>query len=171
MGKAKLQAELGLNTKQEAENLFNQYHESVPFVRDLMTYTSNQAQTGSIGTLLGRRCRFDKWEPNQFGMHTPMSFEEAERTYGRGRIRRAFTYKALNKLIQGSAADMTKKAMLDLYNEGIIPHIQIHDELDISIESEIKAKKIIEIMENAVTLKVPNKVDYESGNTWGDING
>ena len=171
MGKAKLQAELGLNTKQEAENLFNQYHDSVPFVRDLMTYTSNQAQTGSIGTLLGRRCRFNKWEPNQFGMHKPMDFEEAERTYGRGRIRRAFTYKALNKLIQGSAADMTKKAMLDLYNEGIIPHIQIHDELDISIQSEEQAKKIIEIMENAVTLKVPNKVDYESGNTWGDING
>jgi DNA polymerase I-like protein with 3'-5' exonuclease and polymerase domains len=46
-------------------------------------------------------------------------------------LKRAFTYKALNKLIQGSAADMTKKAMLDLYNEGIIPHIQIHDELDI----------------------------------------
>ena len=171
MGKAKLQAELGLNTKQEAENLFNQYHDSVPFVRDLMTYTSNQAQTGSIGTLLGRRCRFNKWEPNTFGMHTPMDFEEAERTYGRGRIRRAFTYKALNKLIQGSAADMTKKAMLDLYNEGIIPHIQIHDELDISIQSDDQAKKIIEIMENAVTLKVPNKVDYESGNTWGDING
>jgi DNA polymerase I-like protein with 3'-5' exonuclease and polymerase domains len=171
MGKAKLQAELGLNTKQEAENLFNQYHDSVPFVRDLMTYTSNQAQTGSIGTLLGRRCRFNKWEPNTFGMHTPMDFEEAERTYGRGRIKRAFTYKALNKLIQGSAADMTKKAMLNLYNEGIIPHIQIHDELDISIQSDDQAKKIIEIMENAVTLKVPNKVDYESGNTWGDING
>ena len=66
---------------------------------------------------------------------------------------------------------MTKKAMLDLYNEGIIPHIQIHDELDISIQSDDQAKKIIEIMENAVTLKVPNKVDYESGNTWGDING
>jgi DNA polymerase I-like protein with 3'-5' exonuclease and polymerase domains len=50
-------------------------------------------------------------------MHKAMSFEEAERTYGRGRIRRAYTYKALNKLIQGSAADMTKKAMLDLYKE------------------------------------------------------
>jgi hypothetical protein len=37
MGKAKLQAELGLQTKAEAENLFNQYHENVPFVRDLMT--------------------------------------------------------------------------------------------------------------------------------------
>jgi len=170
MGKAKLQAELGLNTKQEAENLFNQYHDNVPFVRELMNRTSSFAQTsGSIGTLLGRKCRFDKWEPATFGMHTPMTLEEAERTYGRGRIRRAFTYKALNKLIQGSAADMTKKAMLDLYQEGIIPHIQIHDELDLSIESEEQAKKIIEIMENAVTLAVPNKVDYESGQTWGDI--
>jgi DNA polymerase I-like protein with 3'-5' exonuclease and polymerase domains len=172
MGKAKLQAELGLNTKQEAENLFNQYHDNVPFVRELMNRTSSFAQTsGSIGTLLGRKCRFDKWEPATFGMHTPMTLEEAERTYGRGRIRRAFTYKALNKLIQGSAADMTKKAMLDLYQEGIIPHIQIHDELDLSIESQEQAKKIIEIMENAVTLAVPNKVDYESGRTWGEING
>ena len=171
MGKNKLQAELGLS-KVDADNLFNKYHENVPFVKDLMNRTSNHAQaSGSIGTLLGRKCRFDKWEPNTFGMHTPMSYEEAERTYGRGRIKRAFTYKALNKLIQGSAADMTKKAMLDLYKEGIIPHIQIHDELDISIESEEQAKKIIEIMENAVTLAVPNKVDYESGNSWGDIYG
>ncbi|MGA1048568.1 MAG: DNA polymerase, partial [Minisyncoccia bacterium] len=172
MGKAKLQAELGLNTKAEAENLFNQYHENVPFVKELMNRTSAHAQTsGSIGTLLGRRCRFNQWEPTTFGMHTPMTYEEAERTYGRGRIKRAMTYKALNKLIQGSAADMTKKAMLDLYEEGIIPHIQIHDELDISVESDEQAKKIIEIMENAVTLAVPNKVDYESGKTWGDING
>jgi DNA polymerase I-like protein with 3'-5' exonuclease and polymerase domains len=172
MGKAKLQAELGLSTKQEAENLFNQYHLNVPFVKELMNKTSALAQTsGSIGTLLGRRCRFNKWEPATFGMHTPMTLEEAEATYGRGRIRRAFTYKALNKLIQGSAADMTKKAMLDLYNEGIIPHIQIHDELDISVKDDNEAKKIIDIMENAVTLAVPNKVDYESGDTWGDIYG
>jgi DNA polymerase I-like protein with 3'-5' exonuclease and polymerase domains len=172
MGKAKLQAELGLNTKAEAEKLFNQYHDNVPFVKELMNKTSQFAQTsGSIGTLLGRRCRFNKWEPATFGMHTPMTFEEAERTYGRGRIRRAMTYKALNKLIQGSAADMTKKAMLDLYNEGIIPHIQIHDELDISVIDDNHAKKIVEIMENAVTLAIPNKVDYESGETWGDIYG
>ena len=170
MGKAKLQAELGLNTKEEAEILFNQYHNNVPFVKELMNKTSQFAQTsGSIGTLLGRRCRFNKWEPATFGMHTAMSFEEAERTYGRGRIRRAMTYKALNKLIQGSAADMTKKAMLDLYNEKIIPHIQIHDELDISVVDDNHAKKIVEIMESAVTLAIPNKVDYESGETWGDI--
>jgi len=182
MGKAKLQAELGLSTKSEAENLFNQYHNNVPFVRELMNMTSQLAQkSGSIGTLLGRRCRFDKWEIAEWnnGKFTaPMSKPDAEAAYfekypkaSKANIRRAMTYKALNKLIQGSAADMTKKAMLDLYNEGIIPHIQIHDELDISIESEEQAKKIIEIMENAVTLAVPNKVDYEYGKTWGEING
>jgi len=170
MGKAKLQAELGLNTRQEAEELFNKYHERVPFVRDLMNEVSKWAsRDGEIRTLLGRGCRFNKWEPAQFGMHTPMTWEDAIKKYGENRIRRAFTYKALNKLIQGSAADMTKKAMLNLYKEGIIAHIQIHDELDLSVESEEKAKKTIEIMENAVKLLIPNKVDYESGKTWGDI--
>jgi DNA polymerase I-like protein with 3'-5' exonuclease and polymerase domains len=91
----------------------------------------------------------------------------------RPKVRRAFTYKALNKLIQGSAADMTKKAMLNLYREGIIPHIQVHDELDISVKSPEQAKKIIEIMEDAVKkeMKIPNKVDYESGDNWGEIKG
>ena len=79
------------------------------------------------------------------------------------------TYKALNKLIQVSAADMTKKAMLDLFKAGIIPHIQVHDELDISVKDDKEAKKIIEIMESAVDLEVPNKVDYETGKNWGDI--
>ena len=71
MGKAKLQAELGLSTKQEAEALFNQYHERVPFVKNLMQETSRWAsREGEIRTLLGRGCRFNKWEPAQFGMHT-----------------------------------------------------------------------------------------------------
>ena len=84
-------------------------------------------------------------------------------------IKRAFTYKALNKLIQGSAADMIKKSMVNLYKEGIIAHIQIHDELDISVENDKQAKRIIEIMETAIILEVPNKIDYESGKTWGNI--
>ena len=103
-------------------------------------------------------------------MHKALPHEDALREHGPG-IRRAYTYKALNKLIQGSAADMTKKAMLELYKEGIVPHIQIHDELDLSIENDSQAKKVIEIMEQAVTLEVPNKVDYEVGNNWGEING
>jgi DNA polymerase I-like protein with 3'-5' exonuclease and polymerase domains len=171
MGKNKLQAELGLGSKEEAEELFEQYHDSVPFVKELMTMTSNQAQTlGHIKTLGGRRCRFNKWEPKSFGFHKALPTDEAIKEYGDLRhLKRAMTYKALNKLIQGSAADMTKKAMLDLYEEGILPHIQIHDELDISVESQEKADKIIDIMENAVNLEIPNKVDYEHGDTWGDI--
>ena len=169
MGKAKLQAELGV-TKEKAAELFNTYHQRVPFVKQLMEKASNRAQDrGQIRTLLGRLCRFHLWEPNQFGMHKAMEHEDALREHGPG-IKRAYTYKALNKLIQGSAADMTKKSMLELYKEGIIPHIQIHDELDLSIESDSQAKRIIEIMENAVTLEVPNKVDYEFGNNWGSIN-
>jgi len=170
MGKAKLQAELGVS-KEKAAELFNTYHAKVPFVKQLMTKASNRSQDrGQIRTLLGRLCRFHLWEPNQFGMHKALPHEDALREHGPG-IRRAYTYKALNKLIQGSAADMTKKAMLELYKEGIIPHIQIHDELDLSIKDDGEAKKVIEIMEEAVKLEVPNKVDYEFGNNWGDIYG
>jgi DNA polymerase I-like protein with 3'-5' exonuclease and polymerase domains len=168
MGKAKLQAELGAS-KEKAADLFSQYHAKVPFVKQLMEKASNRAQErGQIRTLLGRLCRFHLWEPNSFGMHKAMTHEDALREHGPG-IKRAYTYKSLNKLIQGSAADMTKKSMLDLYKEGIIAHIQIHDELDLSIEDDKQAKRIVEIMENAVTLEVPNKVDYEFGKNWGDI--
>jgi DNA polymerase I-like protein with 3'-5' exonuclease and polymerase domains len=166
MGKNKLQAELGVS-KEKAEDLFKQYHNKVPFVKQLMDNVMYRAQdSGKIRTLLGRLCRFHLWEPNQFGIHKALSHEAALTEHGPG-IKRAYTYKALNKLIQGSAADMTKKAMLELYKEGIIPHIQVHDELDISVDGN--ADKIKEIMENAVSLEVPNKVDYESGPNWGTI--
>ena len=168
MGKNKLQAELGVN-KERAEELFGQYHSKVPFVKQLMDNVMCRAQdSGKIRTLLGRLCRFHLWEPNQFGIHKAMSHEAALREHGPG-IKRAYTYKALNKLIQGSAADMTKKAMIDLYKQGIIPHIQVHDELDISVKDDKQVKQIIEIMESAVKLEVPNKVDYESGENWGKI--
>ena len=168
MGKNKLQAELGVS-KDKAEELFKQYHSKVPFVKQLMSNVSGRAQDcGQIRTLLGRLCRFPLWEPDQFGIHKALPHEQALLEHGPG-IKRAYTYKALNKLIQGSAADMTKKAMIELYKEGIIPHIQVHDELDISVESPEHAAKIIEIMENAVNLEVPNKVDYESGPNWGTI--
>ena len=198
MGKAKLQAELGV-TKFKAEELFERYHSKVPFVKQLMNKIMNAASNkGQIKTLLGRRCRFPKYEPvlrgSDWGTFVPaedhermlelqdmgeyLKDEEGEllkdtdgnpqRNYWHNNpTRRAFTYKALNKLIQGSAADMTKKAMLDLYKEGILPHIQIHDELDISIDGN--EDKIKEIMENAVDLTVPNKVDCESGPNWGSI--
>ena len=59
--------------------------------------------------------------------------------------------------------------MVDLYKEGIVPHIQVHDELDISVTNQTHADKIKDIMESAVELEVPNKVDYESGPNWGTI--
>ena len=168
MGKAKLQAELGVS-KEKAEELFSQYHNKVPFVKQLMGKASNRAQErGQIRTLLGRLCRFHLWEPNSFGMHKALPHEEALQEHGPG-IRRAYTYKSLNKLIQGSAADMTKKSMLELYKEGIVAHIQIHDELCVSVENKSQADKIKKIMEEAVTLEVPNKVDYEEGENWGEI--
>ena len=166
MGKNKLQAELGVS-KDKAEDLFKQYHNKVPFVKQLMDNVMYRAQdSGKIRTLLGRLCRFHLWEPNQFGIHKALPHEQALAEHGPG-IKRAYTYKALNKLIQGSAADMTKKAMLELYKEKITPHIQVHDELDISVNNN--ADKIKEIMESAVSLEVPNKVDYESGPNWGTI--
>ena len=200
MGKAKLQNELAVS-KEKADELFNTYHGRVPFVKELMSGVMNVAQQkGRIKTLLGRRCRFPKYEPilrgSDWGTFVPAADHEKmmelkemgpylldengeqekdvngkpkKNYWYKNGHRRAFTYKALNKLIQGSAADMTKKAMVDLYKEGLIGHIQIHDELDFSIESEQQANKIKQIMEQAVDLKVPNKVDYESGPNWGEI--
>ena len=168
MGKNKLMAELGL-LKDAAEKLIKTYNQKAPFVRMLSDAVSRRADdSGKIRTIGGRLCHFDLWEPHGFGIKKPLPHADALREHGPG-IKRAFTYKSLNKLIQGSAADMTKQSMLALYNEGIIPHIQIHDELDISVESETHAEKIIEIMEAAVKLEVPNKVDYEEGSCWGDI--
>ena len=86
-----------------------------------------------------------------------------------GHYRLAFTYRALNRLVQGSAADMTKQSMVDLYKEGILPHIQIHDELCVSIPNTETALKVKKIMEKAIRLKIPNKVDYASGDNWGNI--
>jgi len=168
MGKNKLMAELGL-MKESAEKLIKQYHIKAPFVKQLMDNVSRKANDrGKIRTLLGRACHFDLWQPVQFGVFKPLPLEQARKEYDEP-LKRAFTYKALNKLIQGSAADMTKKSMVALYENGIIPHIQIHDEVDISVESPEKAEQIISIMESAVDLKVPNKVDYEQGENWGDI--
>ena len=166
MGKNKLQAELGIN-EDKAKDLFKQYHNRVPFVKTLMDSVMRKASNnGRVRTWLGRRCRFDLWEPNQYGIHKALPHEAALAEHGPG-IRRAYTYKALNRLIQGSAADMTKKAMVELHKEGITPHIQVHDELDISVSDN--ADKIKEIMESAVELEVPIKVDYESGLNWGTI--
>ncbi len=168
MGKGKLAHTLDISME-EATELLNNYHKKVPFVKALADTVSNRASRhGQIRTILGRKCRFDMWEPRSFGYKKPMRREEAEKEYGPG-IRRAFTYKALNKLIQGSAADQTKKAMIDCYEEGLVPMLTVHDELCFGIESEEQASRIKEIMETGLELKVPSKVDQELGNNWGEV--
>ena len=148
---------------------------------------------GHIKTLLGRRCRFPKYEPvlrgDDWGKYVPAEDHErmlelqqmgptiidedgidtGKKNYWHNNpSRRAFTYKALNKLIQGSAADMTKQAMVNIYSEGIIPLIQIHDEIAVSFTSTDETKKVASIMEDAVKLNVPSKVDVEVGPSWGE---
>jgi DNA polymerase I-like protein with 3'-5' exonuclease and polymerase domains len=168
MGKNKLMAELGL-MKEPAEKLIAQYHAKAPFIKQLMQAVSRRADdSGRIRTLGGRVCHFDLWEPTTFGAGMPKPHVEALKEYGHG-IKRAGTYKALNRLIQGSAADMTKLSIIALSENGIVPHIQIHDELDISVEHSEQAKQIVEIMESAIKLEIPNKVDYECGDSWGSI--
>jgi DNA polymerase-1 len=71
-------------------------------------------------------------------------------------------------LIQGSAADQVKQAMVNCYKAGHIPMLQIHDELCFSLESEHDEKNIIKVMENSVDLEVPNKVDVAIGDNWGE---
>jgi len=169
MGVNKLGEQLGLDFE-SAKELFAIYHDKVPFVKELTSRVSSTADSrGVIRTLLGRRCRFDKWEPRSFGAHKAYSFEEARQVYGETTLlKRAFTYKALNRLIQGSAADQTKKAMVDLYDAGILPMIQIHDELALSVSSREQADKIMDVMQNCVSLEVPSVVDAELGPSWGE---
>ena len=166
MGKEKLIKELGIDDT-EAENLFQQYHANVPFIRALQDQCARVAMDrGYIKTFAGRRCRFDLWE-SRYERTLPLPLEEAKEKYG-DNLKRSYTYKALNRLIQGSAADMTKLAMLGLWEEGIVPHLQVHDEVDISIENTEQANTVARIMENCVELAVPLLVDMELGTSWGE---
>lgn len=171
MGRKKLAGVLDV-TEDEAKSLLSKYHEHVPFVKGIADMTMNHAgDKGSIRTILGRKCRFDRWEPRSFGYNKALPLEEAIKEYGgRGMIKRAFTYKALNKLIQGSSADQTKKAMVDCYNEGLCPILTVHDELCFNIESKEQADKVVEIMTTCIPdLNVPFEVDTAIVDNWGQV--
>ncbi len=172
MGVNKLAGELGIETD-EAKALIKQYHERVPFVKGLMTGVQNRlnerSSEGSLRSILGRKCRFDLWEPDTFAMNKALPYKEAVDAYGpTTRLKRAYTYKALNRLIQASAADMTKQAMVNLYKAGHLPLVQIHDEIAMSVKGLDEAKSIAYVMETAVPLEVPSKCDIEIGPSWGE---
>ena len=167
MGKGKLADQLGV-TVDEASEVLAKFNTYAPFVRQLADSVMRSAnQKGYIKTILGRRCHFDMWEPLKYGTGRPMKHKEAVHEYN-GEIKRAFVYKALNKLIQGSAADMTKQAMVHCYEAGYLCLLQVHDELVFSVKDMDAVKNICRLMEEAVPLDIPNKVDAEVGKSWGD---
>lgn len=182
----------GMNAE-EARATMAQYDELLPFIRGLSEFCQKRVDTrGFIKLIDGARGRFDRWEPRwtdyqktrEFladlrsrGLQMPSleacSRDEAVRRVRDpdhpwdGRIRRAFTHKSMNTLIQGSAARQMKAAMREVYRAGIIPLLQMHDELDISTGDERTGQIVAEIMRDVVKLEVPVKVDTEYGVNWG----
>jgi DNA polymerase I-like protein with 3'-5' exonuclease and polymerase domains len=168
MGINKLSRELGISYE-DAQSILQEYNKRVPFVKKLSEKCIEVAdKVGFVRTLKGRRCRFNLWEPITFGLHKAMTEQDAILQFGRKGIRRAMTYKSLNRLIQGSAADQTKQAMVDCSANGNRPLLQIHDELCFNIHKDEDIKKIKDSMENCCKLTVPSKVDVEIGDNWGN---
>ena len=170
MGYKKMSVDLDI-TPMEAKAMLKEFRIKVPFMQGMLEAVMNRAnQVGTIRTLLGRKCRFDLYEPNWYEPNKfskAMPLKQAEAEYGN--VKRAGTYKALNRLIQGSAADQTKKAMVDVYEKlGITPLLQMHDELNCSVKSDKEGEDVKNIMETCVKLEVPSKVEYKIKDNWGN---
>lgn len=175
MGVDKLAGGLGLSVKAGKE-LFAAYHKGAPFAKATMEACSEEARdTGIISTILGRKSRFDLWEPQGWGSEgIALPYEQAILKYGQ--IRRAYTHKALNRRLQGSAADMMKMAMWRCYKDGVfnetgIPRLTVHDELDFSDPGGKDAafREMKHILENAMPLRIPIKADCDIGPDWGHV--
>ena len=170
MGKNKLAGQLDLSLD-EASELIDTFHRNVPFLKGtvnaVMKRIEHPAAGGAIRTLLGRKCRFPLWEPMEWGVNKALPREQAVMEYGQ-RIKRAGTYKGLNRLIQGSAADQTKAAMVALRKAGFAPILQVHDEVALSVGTREEAQEAAKIMAEAVRLEVPSRCDVEVGPSWGE---
>lgn len=176
MGIPTLAHSLGMN-KKDAKALIEAYFKGVPFAKPTMDAAMVEAQKlGVITTVLGRKSRFDLWEPADWNdRRIALSHAKALQTYG-SNIQRAYTHKALNRRLQGSSADLMKLAMLKCYEDGIfdatgVPRLTVHDELDFSDEGGCKDgfKEMCRVMETALPLKIPVKADGEIGPNWGDV--
>ena len=177
MGVDKLSMDLGLS-RREGKELFAAYHLGVPFAKATMDACSEEAQkTGIISTILNRRSRFDLWESASWGNNSDtggLPYEEAILQYGS--IRRAYTHKALNRRLQGSAADLMKKAMYICWTTGVfdatgVPRLTVHDELDFSDPGgkEEAFREMRHIMETAIPLRIPVKAEGDIGPDWGHV--
>jgi DNA polymerase I-like protein with 3'-5' exonuclease and polymerase domains len=169
-GKDKMARDLGVSLD-EAARVLETFDKANPFVKELADSVSKVAEKrGYIITLLGRHLHFNFWEPANWKENPhkeSLRLEAARKRWPEKHLRRAFLYKALNKLIQGSAADMTKAAMLKNYNETKrVPLLQVHDELDFSVPDRVTAEAIQFRMENCVDMTVPIWAELEFGDHW-----
>jgi len=143
----------------EAQAILDAFRKGAPYVDKLAELAEQQGmQKGYIKTLLGRHCHF----PKEMKDNPSGGSQVWTGNYLDG-------YKALNKLIQGSAADQTKMALVEAYEAGIKVGIQVHDELDLTIYDRSEAERLAEIMRECVPLRVPSAVDIEIGPNWGEI--
>lgn len=171
MGFWKLANKLGLELD-EARKLLKVYHEGVPYVKLLEERCMDIVQAqGFIRTVLGRKRRFIMWEPKSWERKkgaTPVASRElAVQLWGQD-IERADAHKALNAVCQGSAADQTKTAIVELDRMGLCPQIQVYDELGQTIWDDNDAWRIKEVMENAIPeFTVPHLAWPELGDSWG----
>lgn len=172
MGFFKLAGKLGLGMD-EAKALLKVYHEGVPYVKKLESRCMEIVQAqGFIRTILGRKRRFTMWEPKDWerkkNNRFPVSdYDLAVQMWGT-EVERADAHKALNAICQGSAADQTKQAIVDLDSIGLTPQIQVYDELGQTIWDPNDAWRIQEVMENAIKFEVPHLASPEVGLNWGD---
>lgn len=174
MGAYKLAMKLGTSIDVAKQKLA-EFDRAIPFAKELSDLCSNKAQQrGWIKTLCGRRRHFDWWEPadayerKKSGEDvTPLRLTAAQAVWKGKRLRRGYTHKALNSLIQGSAADMTKQCMVTSYETtGKIPYLQVHDELDDGVEDQKEAELLQEIANTCVKLQVPVRTDIHVGDHW-----
>lgn len=174
-------------TFEEAEQVMGQYDGLMPFVKRLNEICDSQAQKmGFIRLIDSARSHFNDFEASWLSreerqdgwargkLMTPCRIDEARRRqedenhpwHGK-RLKRSETRKAMNRLIQGSAARQVKMAMLACWRAGYVPMLQMHDELAFSLSKEKDGRAIGTIMRNVVKISVPMRVDEEYGETWG----
>lgn len=181
MAEPKLASDLGLKL-QEGKELFKTYHAAAPFIKETMQEAAREVHTnGFITTILGRRSDFNRWGKKGYDEERrALSYDAASRLWGIYNIERAMTHKALNRRLQGGAADVMKKGMVDAYEAGLfaddacgIPCLTVHDELDFEDQGDLDNpawKELAHIMETCLPqLSVPLKMDSGYGPSWGEI--
>lgn len=175
MSRYKLALSLGLD-KKGSDELFTAYHAGAPYVQATMNWAMDIAQRqGYVETIFGRRSRFDLWESND-NRGKATSYYTAAAKYGHSNIKRAGLHKAINRILQGTAAEIMKASMLKCWESGIydatgVPSLTVHDETDHSDPGGVD-EAFIEMkytLENTVKLRVPIVCDYEAGPNWGDL--